>query len=272
MNTVLDGYCGCGCGELTNIYRGKARKFIKGHQARGINNSRFGIIMNDELKKKISDVRKEQGTPWWEGREHTNDSKKKMSDAHIGISTTPRQGVNKICIVCGNKFYIPQSRKDISFYCSKECQNKDYVQRFSGDNNPFFGKHHTEETKDLIRVAAVQYRSLAPILPTKPEKAIHNELIKLGIKFESEYVVNNKFCVDVFVPDYNLIIYIDGCYWHACPLHFPNNKKPNYDNARIPYLTKCGYNVEIIWEHDIKEHLDKVIKNICQKYNIQKLI
>ena len=77
------------------------------------------------------------------------------------------------------------------------------------------------------------------------------------------------FCVDIFVPKYNLIIYIDGCYWHACPLHFPNAKKPNYDNARIPYLTKCGYNVEIIWEHDIKERLDEVIQNICLKYNIQ---
>jgi G:T-mismatch repair DNA endonuclease (very short patch repair protein) len=225
MSDILDGYCGCGCGELTNIFRGKPRKFIAGHQARGMNNSRFGIVMDDELKRKISNVRKEQGSPWWEGREHTDESKKKMSDI----------------------------RKVI----------------FLGEGNPFYGKHHSEETKQLIRDGNSKYRSLAPILPTKPEKAIHGELIKLGVQFSSEHLINDKFCVDVFVPDDNLIIYIDGCYWHACPLHFPNNKKPYYDNARVPYLSKCGYNVEIIWEHDIKDRLDEVMKEICLKYNIR---
>jgi G:T-mismatch repair DNA endonuclease (very short patch repair protein) len=100
---------------------------------------------------------------------------------------------------------------------------------------------------------------------------IHNELSKLGVKFDAEHLINGKFCVDVFAPEYNLIIFVDGCYWHACPIHHPNNKKPNSDNARIPYLTKCGYNIEIIWEHDIKERLDEVIKGICLKYKIQNL-
>jgi DNA mismatch endonuclease (patch repair protein) len=225
MSSILEGQCQCGCGEITNIYRGKYRKFIKGHQARGENNSRFGVVMSAELKKKISDVRREQGSDWWIGREHTDESKKKMSEI----------------------------RKVI----------------FLGEGNPFYGKHHTEATKELLRASSSKYRSLAPVLPTKPEKAIHNELLKLNVEFHSEHLINNKFCVDVFVPKYNLIIYIDGCYWHACPIHFPNSTKPNYDNARVPYLTKCGYNVEIIWEHDIKERLAEVIKNICLKYNIQ---
>jgi G:T-mismatch repair DNA endonuclease (very short patch repair protein) len=272
MSDISEGYCGCGCGELTNVFRGKHRKFIKGHQARGENNSRFGIVMHDELKKKISDIRKEQGSDWWIGREHTDESKKKMSNVRKGIATTPRNGVNKKCIVCCNEFYVHPYKKDISLYCGKVCQNEDYMKRFSGENNPFFGKHLTEETKDLIRAATAKYRSLAPILPTKPEKAIHTELTKLGVKFDAEHLINGKFCVDVFVPDYNLIIYIDGCYWHACHIHCPNAKKPSYDNARIPYLTKCGYNVEIIWEHDIEKQLDEVIKNICLKYNIQKSI
>jgi hypothetical protein len=61
MNDILKGYCECGCGDLTNIYRGKFRRFIKGHQARGENNSRFGITLDDALKKKISDVRTKCG-------------------------------------------------------------------------------------------------------------------------------------------------------------------------------------------------------------------
>lgn len=225
MIDTLEGYCRCGCGELTNIFRGKPRKFIKGHRARGANNSRFGLVMDDELKEKISVARMEQGSPWWIGREHTDKSKKKMSE------------IRKII--------------------------------FLGEGNPFYGKHHTDETKDKIRVGNSVFRSNNPlVLPTKPELAIHNELLKLNIEFESEYLINKKFCVDVFVPDFNLIIYIDGCYWHACPIHHPTAKKPQTDNARIPYLTKCGYNVEIIWEHDIKNDVERVIKNICLKYNI----
>lgn len=222
---IQDGYCQCGCGEFTNIWRGKPRKFIAGHQARGPCNSRFGISMDDELKKKISDARKEQGSPWWNGRKHKESSKKKMST------------IRKVL--------------------------------FLGKGNPFYGKHHSEKTKEKLRATSAKYRSQIFILPSKPELLIHNELIKLGINFETEKLINNKFCVDVFVPDYNLIIYIDGCYWHACPIHCPNSKKPNSDNARIPYLTKCGYNIEIIWEHDIKDRLDEVIKNLCQKYNLQ---
>ena len=224
---IQDGYCQCGCGEITNVFRGKSRKFIAGHQARGSCNSRFGVIMDNELKLKISEVRKEQGTPWWKGRKHKNSSKKKMSV------------VRKVL--------------------------------FLGEGNPFYGKHHSEETKEKIREGNAAFRANNPLLlPTKPEIAIHEQLSKIGVKFETEHLINKKFCVDVFVPDYNLIIFVDGCYWHACPTHHPNNKKPNSDNARVPYLSKCGFNVEIIWEHDIKDKLDEVIEDLCYKYKIRK--
>lgn len=224
---MIDGYCGCGCGETTNIWRGKHRKFIKGHQARGSCNSRFGITMDDDLKQKISSIKKTNNKPsHWIGKKHKDSSKEKMS--HI--------------------------RKIM----------------FLGEGNPFYGKHHSKESKEKIKYANAKFRANHPemILPTKPEQAIHNELIKLGILFETEKLINDKFCVDVFVPKYNLIIYVDGCYWHACPIHCPNAKKPNYDNARVPYLTKCGYKVELIWEHDIKNDSEGIIKNICLKYDI----
>lgn len=224
MNNVLDGYCQCGCGELTNIFRGKSRKFIAGHQARGSCNSRFGVIMDSSLKEKISIVRKQQGSPWWEGRKHKVSSKKKMSD------------IRKIIFV--------------------------------GEGNPFFGRKHTEETKEKLRISATKQRASRFVLPSRPELTIHEEFNRIKVDFETEKLINDKFCADIFVQKYNLIIYVDGCYWHACPIHFPNAKKPNTDNARVPYLTKCGFNVEIIWEHDIKNNLNKVIENLCQKYNI----
>lgn len=38
-------------------------------------------------------------------------------------SKRPRKGVNKICVVCGKKYYVKQSSKDAK-YCSRDCQHK----------------------------------------------------------------------------------------------------------------------------------------------------
>jgi len=272
ISGILDGYCQCGCGELTSIYRGNPRRFIAGHQARGACNPRFGVKLTEDIKQKISTANKGkhvgENNPFY-GKHHSEESKKIMSLKGKGIAKTPRRGVYKLCVVCDKIIYIPQSKKDKIIYCSNECKNYDYKTRFSSEDNPFYGKHHSEETKEKLRKASTIQRAKQFVLPSKPEKQIHDELLKENIEFETEKLINDKFCVDIFIPKYNLIIYIDGCYWHACPIHCPNAKKPNTDNARIPYLTKCGYNVEILWEHDIKAGSERLIKNICNKYNAQ---
>lgn len=273
MSEIPDGYCQCGCGEKTNIYRGKPRKWIYGHQARGKNNSRFGAKLSNGTKQKISEANQGrwagEKNPMF-GKTHTPEALAKMSEWQIerGFVATPRQGTLIPCRFCGKEFYVSQSQKDIKVYCSKDCKDKDYVERFGGENNPFFGKHHSEETKEILSASTARTRSRQMILPSGPERSMHEALAKVGIPFEAERLINDKFCVDIFIPSHNLIIYVDGCYWHACSIHCPNAKKPKSDNARVPYLSKCGYNVEIIWEHDIRASADKVIEELCQKYEI----
>jgi very-short-patch-repair endonuclease len=77
-----------------------------------------------------------------------------------------------------------------------------------------------------------------------------------GVEFVTEHAIG-VFCVDVYIPREKLVLFVDGCYWHACPIHFPHAKKlrPGPDAARIPYLTKGGYKVGILWEHEIKENV-----------------
>ena len=68
------------------------------------------------------------------------------------------------------------------------------------------------------------------------------------------------------MPDKKIIIFVDGCYWHACPIHFPENKKRISDASRVNYLKAFGYHVEIIWEHDIYDDSDAIVKGIIIKY------
>ncbi len=268
---ILDGYCGCGCGALTNLYRKKYRKFVYGHQARGECNSRYGVIISDQTRQKMSLA--QIGKHVMEknifyGKKHTDATKKHLSNIRKGIAVHPRKRELKFCIICNSEIYIVKSRRNSVKYCSYKCRDQDQKIKYYGDKNPFFGKTHSDEVKNKLSMMGAKRRSMAPVLPSKPEKIIHIELDKLNIFYETEKLINDKFCVDVFIPKYNLIIYIDGCYWHACPQHFPNAKKQKSDFSRIPYLTKCGFNVECLWEHDIYHNSMELIKSICIKYNI----
>lgn len=277
MKDIKDGYCKCGCNERTNIHRGKPRKFIAGHQARGICNSRYGINLSKETKSKISKANKGklsgEKNPFY-GKTHSSEVLKIISEKNLDRPKRPLLGLNKICLLptCNKSFYVPISRSNSS-YCSRDCKDLDNVRRFSGENNPFYGKTHTEETKEKIRKHTLIQRANNTWKPSKPELIIQKLLTELGITFVSEHIINDKFCVDIYIPECNLVIFIDGCYWHACEYHYPNAKKPQTDNARIPYLTKCGYNVEIIWEHDISKgkkfptaNPNKILKTLLDKY------
>ena len=110
------------------------------------------------------------------------------------------------------------------------------------------------------------------VLPTKPERCVHEALRAHGIDFVTEHPIG-PFCVDVYVPSTRTAIFVDGCYWHGCPKHFPDGEKgarrPKQDVCRVPYLTKCGYNVGIVWEHDALEDAWQAVKKYVKPSELQ---
>lgn len=250
--------CECGCGVVTTIYKGRPRRFVAGHHARGSNNSQFGLPRSQSTKEKISEVRKSQGSPWWVGRKHTDESKSQISARRSGVPTTPRLGREVPCEVCKKPVYIRRSEEGLKRFCSRHCMG---IGTATGDLNPFFGKRHTRTTKEKIRQSTLAQRSKAVVLPTKPERMVHAELRSRQIEFLTEHPIK-RWCVDVWVPSLNLIIFVDGCYWHSCPIHAPNGKKNHSDRARVPCLTKDGYKVAILWEHDILSNTQQCVQEV----------
>jgi hypothetical protein len=57
-----------------------------------------------------------------------------------------------ICKICLKEFYIKSSlfKKGRGKYCSLKCRNTGYKISFKGNNNPFFGKHHSEDSRKKI--------------------------------------------------------------------------------------------------------------------------
>jgi DNA mismatch endonuclease (patch repair protein) len=76
-------------------------------------------------------------------------------------------------------------------------------------------------------------------------------------------ILNGK--PDFYFPNYGLALFVDGCFWHACPVC--NRRTPHAradfwgpkidqnrkrDNRVRRELRRHGYHVMRVWEHDLK--------------------
>lgn len=99
---------------------------------------------------------------------------------------------------------------------------------------------------------------------TRPEEQLH-ALVKV-IAGRRKIIRNERSlfgCPDIFIPSLRLAIFLDGCFFHCCPVHGHQPKsnasywapklKRNQDravavNAR---LRRQGISVLRIWEHEV---------------------
>jgi len=148
-----------------------------------------------------------------------------------------RNKISFICKMCGKKFeWSPSRIKDSNpTYCSIECRDKD-----------------PEVKKRLIEMNEKQRKKIGL---NKIEVMGSKILDNIGLKYKEQILIGNKFLVDIFVPEYNLIIQWDGDYWHCHP-RFTNPdhkqlKRKKIDKSQNEYFKSCGYVVLRFWGSDI---------------------
>jgi len=89
---------------------------------------------------------------------------------------------------------------------------------------------------------------------SKPEKELRELLFNAGIDFVPSFPVKNKV-FDIYIPSENLLIEVDGIYWHArnkTNLNAIQLKNIENDNIKNGLAKKMGYNLLRVWEDDIK--------------------
>ncbi|MEH6948048.1 very short patch repair endonuclease [Bacillus sp. JJ634] len=106
------------------------------------------------------------------------------------------------------------------------------------------------------------------------ENHFTKELWRRGYRFRKN--VNSLFGKpDLSIQKYRIVIFIDSCFWHVCPIH--NNKpKSNqeYWNKKLSrnqqrdievnnYYIEKGWHIKRIWEHDIKQDLCAVVDDVA---------
>lgn len=123
-------------------------------------------------------------------------------------------------------------------------------------------------TKEQRRENMKAIRSIS-----KLESTVSRELWKKGFRFRR----NSKKLFgkpDLSIKKYKVVIFIDSCFWHQCPIH-GNMPKSNLDywkkklernKARDEevnrYYKEKGWHVMRVWEHEVKDDLEKVIEDL----------
>jgi len=86
---------------------------------------------------------------------------------------------------------------------------------------------------------------------------------------------------DIVFVSARIAVFVDGCFWHACPEHGvrPKNNREFWrkkldrnierDREVNRLLAKAGWKVIRVWEHEIANGLDAVVARIATKLEHQ---
>jgi len=98
---------------------------------------------------------------------------------------------------------------------------------------------------ERLRVAgALGLKSQQSGKETKPETMVYKALNEMGIGFEKQKLMYDKFLVDAWIPQLNCVLEVNGKYWHTLPKQIINDKR------KKAYLRKCGHSVVEIWDDE----------------------
>ncbi len=107
---------------------------------------------------------------------------------------------------------------------------------------------------------------------TKPERDFAKMLKEIGVEFESQKVIKKKI-YDFYIPSKNMIVEVDGDYWHANPLIYEGkelnkiqSRNVKNDKYKDTLARGNGYLLERVWEHDLKNNYQE------QKKRFKKLL
>lgn len=156
-------------------------------------------------------------------------SKNKFCSWECSNQWSKRNQAEAFCEVCGQTCHVSKSRQKDFSCCSKSCLEK--------------------------------------LKTNRVEKLAYSTLQTANIHFVEQHEINNKFIVDAYLPNHRVVLQVDGDYWHGNPATYPeptSMQKKNIarDKSSDAYLHKCGYKVVRIWESELKQNPQILVRKI----------
>lgn len=107
---------------------------------------------------------------------------------------------------------------------------------------------------------------------TRPELILRQALWARGYRFRLRQKLPGS--PDLVFRRVRVAVFVDGCFWHGCPLHYrrpPRNtgywdrkleRNILRDRRTDAELEKAGWTVVRIWEHEVIAELPQVIERV----------
>ena len=181
--------------------------------------------------------------------------------------------VGKKCDNCGEDIkVIPWGIENYHHnFCSQKCYWEFRSKYYIGEKHSQFGLKKTTEQKRKMRIATVKsYENGTYKRRTKPQIKVDEILDDLNMVFKNEY--NCKYyAIDNYLPDHNLMIEVNGDYFHSNPLKFTKLntmqiKGITRDKRKRTYIKRYKeINVLYLWESDINNK-QEMCKELILEY------
>ncbi len=111
------------------------------------------------------------------------------------------------------------------------------------------------------------------------EVRVRRELWRGGYRYRKHYGIGNA---DIAFPREKVAVFIDSCFWHACPAHgeIPATntgfwrkkleKNKERDREVTNELQEQRWTVVRLWEHEIKETFDAAIERVIDAIDVNR--
>lgn len=145
---------------------------------------------------------------------------------------------------------------------------------------------HTRSMYDLSRNGRLDREQTASLMrrfrsrDTKPELDVRRLLHANGLRYRVHRAVPShpRRTIDIAFPGARIAVFIDGCYWHACPVHgktpatnsdwwrekIGRNKSRDVETNQA--LESQGWTVLRYWEHEDPVAVSAQITEVVRGY------
>jgi DNA mismatch endonuclease (patch repair protein) len=148
------------------------------------------------------------------------------------------------------------------------------------------GSVQMKENDDWVTPSAQRSRNMAAVkrADTQPEVRLRSALHVAGFRFRRDYAMRidgRLIRPDIAFTRRRVAIFIDGCFWHSCPLHgttpatnvafwtaklLANSAR---DRRQSEMLTDHGWLVIRIWEHEPIEVAVELVASAMKSHDEQ---
>jgi very-short-patch-repair endonuclease len=138
-------------------------------------------------------------------------------------------------------------------------------------------KKRKPTTSEIIKKNIVRSKKPHPKYGTsKLEKKFAKEFLeKLGVKYEEQFEAKDiKRFYDFYLPDYRVLLEIDGDFYHGYGKVYEEKSPMQKKNARVDeikneWAAMHGIPLIRIWEHDINENPEKVLNMLRERLGVE---